>query len=309
MSWRIVFMGTPDFAVPSLEALLAGPDPVVGVVTQPDKVSGRGSKLIPPPVKVVAEGAGLPVLQPTRLRAPEAVAQLRELAPDLVVVAAFGQILSREVLELPPHGCINVHGSLLPRWRGAAPVQRALMAGDELTGITIMRMDEGLDTGDILTHRQWPITPEVTGGELHDAMARLGAELLLETIAGLRAGEVVRTVQPLEGVTYAHKLTREDCPVDWGRTAREVRCQIHALNPVPGATTVLEGQELKVWRGRESDGYGAAGEVIALHADGFEVACGSGSVVLTEVQAPGKRRMSAEEWMRGRRLATGVRFR
>ncbi len=309
--WRIVFMGTPDFAVPTLEALLAGPDEVVGVFTQPDKPVGRGMKLRPPPVKKAVIDRNIPIFQPKRLRDPQAVAELKKLQPDLVVVIAYGQILSEEVLSLPAHGCVNVHASLLPRWRGAAPLHRALLAGDAVTGVTTMRMDAGLDTGPMLLKAQLPVDENMTGGQLHDRMAGLGADLLLETVSGLKRGVIADQPQPEEGVTYAAKLTGEDERIDWGRTRIEVQRRIHALNPWPGAHTLLNGRPLKLFRcrpGAGNSGNHAPGEIITLHKDGPEVACGDGGLIVTELQPAGKRPMAAGDWLRGNPPAAGTRL-
>ena len=302
--WRIVFMGTPDFAVPSLQVLLAGKDPVVGVFTQPDRPVGRGMKLTPPPVKQAVHPRlsgpeGLPILQPIRLREREAVTQLRKLQPDLVVVVAYGQILSPEVLAIPRYGCINVHASLLPRWRGAAPIQRALLAGDLTSGVTLMQMEAGLDTGPILSQRLFSLSPDGSGGQLHDQLAHLGAQLLQESLPLLQAGTLFPQPQPEEGVTYAAKLTREDERIDWNQPAHCIRRQILALNPWPAAHTHLHGKLLKIFQCRLEKGRGEAGQVICLREDGLEVACAEESLILTEVQPAGKRRLLAPEWLRG----------
>ena len=309
-SWRIVFMGTPDFAVPALDALLGGPDSVVGIFTQPDKPIGRGLKRGHSPVKQAVANRGIPVFQPARMRDPGAVADLRALKPDLVVVAAYGQILSEAVLATPRFGCINVHASLLPRWRGAAPLHRALLAGDADSGITIMRMDAGLDTGPILAMHRLPLGADMTGGQLHDRLAGLGGELLLEALVALKSGTLHARPQPEEGVTYAKKLTRDDERIDWTRAAGQVQRQILALNPWPAAHTLLDGVPFKVFRCRVMQSQGsvvsAPGLLISLYADGLEVACGVGSVVITELQFAGKRRMGAAEWLRGHQPTLGV---
>ncbi|MBF0401055.1 MAG: methionyl-tRNA formyltransferase [Magnetococcales bacterium] len=293
-------MGTPAFAVPALEVLLAGSDPVVGLFTQPDKAVGRGLKLLASPVKQVGERQGIPLFQPVRLRSEESVAALRALQPDLVVVVAYGQILSPEVLAIPRQGCLNVHASLLPRWRGAAPIQRALLAGDELSGVTLMQMESGLDTGPTLSQRSLSLTDaDWTGGMLHDRLAQLGAVLLQESLPLLKAGRLSPCVQPVEGVTYAAKLAPQDEQIDWQHSALQIKRQVLALNPWPAAHTVLNGKLLKILRCRLGDGAGGAGQWIARREDGPEVACGSGSLVLTEVQPAGKRPMAAADWLRG----------
>lgn len=298
--WRIVFMGTPTFAVPSLEALLQGDDPVVAVFTQPDRPVGRGLQLAASPVKQVAGLRGIPVWQPTRLREAEAVAALSRLQPDLVVVVAYGQILSPEVLAIPGHGCLNVHASLLPRWRGAAPVQRALLAGDQETGVTLMQMEAGLDTGPMLSQRRQPLTADWTGGALHDRLAQLGAELLRESLPALKAGRLPAVPQPETGVTYAAKLTPQDERIDWQQSAMQIKQHILALHPWPAAHMLLDGDKpLKIFGCRLGDGHGPPGRCIARRVDGPEIACGQGSLVLTEVQPSGKRRMAAADWLRG----------
>ncbi|MEO5367045.1 MAG: methionyl-tRNA formyltransferase [Magnetococcus sp. WYHC-3] len=308
--WRVVFMGTPEFAVPALRALLTGPDEVVGVFTQPDKPVGRGMKTQPTPVKEAARAAGIPVFQPRRLRDPETVGLLRELRPDLVVVVAYGQILSREVLELPRLGCINIHASLLPRWRGAAPIQRCLQAGDRVTGITIMQMDEGLDTGPMLLWQELSLPDDASGGWLHDQLAERGGPLLLQALEQVRSGKLQPVPQPEEGVTYAHKLLKEEARVDWGLDALTLQRQIRAFDPWPGSWTLQDGQHLKLLASRvaaaSGDGEAPPGQVLALHADGPEVACGQGSsLVLTRVQPANRRAMNGAEWLHGRGVVPG----
>ncbi len=297
--WRIVFMGTPTFAVPALEVLLAGTDAVVGVFTQPDKPVGRGMRLTPSPVKQLASQHGVPVFQPPRLRAAEAVADLMAIQPDLIVVVAYGQILSPEVLAIPHQGCLNLHASLLPRWRGAAPLQRALLAGDAESGVTLMRMEAGLDTGPLLNRCRQSLTPEMTGGELHDLLAQQGAILLQESLPLLKSGTLQAVPQPAEGVTYAAKITPQDERIDWHRPALWIKRQILALNPWPAAHTLLDGQPLKIFRCRLATGTGLPGTLIAQQRDGLEIACGEGSLVLTEIQPASRRRLSASDWLRG----------
>ncbi len=310
--WRIVFMGTPDFAVPTLETLLAGPDEVVGVFTQPDKPVGRGLKMRATPVKQAVIDKNIPILQPKRLRNQQAVTELKNLQPDLVIVVAYGQILSDEVLALPKYGCVNVHASLLPRWRGAAPLHRALLAGDKKSGVTIMRMDAGLDTGPMLKMGELPLNGRMTGGELHDQLAKLGAGLLLETISGLKDGTIPDIQQPEAGVTYAAKLSREDEVIDWARSAIEIHRQIHALNPWPGAHTRLNKRSIKLFRCRLGEKNSlekrTPGEIISFHKEGPEVLCGSGSLVLTELQPAGKKTMAAADWLRGNPPTIGTQL-
>ncbi|MBF0614515.1 MAG: methionyl-tRNA formyltransferase [Magnetococcales bacterium] len=302
---RILFMGTPEFAAVSLSALLTGPDRVIGVFTQPDRPTGRGLTMAHSPVKKLALHHEIPIWQPQRLKDPQVVAECQALQPDVIVVAAYGQIVPRAILDLPGLGCINVHASLLPRWRGAAPIQRAILAGDTHTGITIMQMDPGLDTGPMLAMESIPIGSTMTGGELHDALATLGADLLMRTLVGVQAGSVRPAPQPEEGVTLAPKLTRADEAILFERPALEIQRQILALNPWPGATTWLDGQPLKILRGVARSGSGQPGTTLALHADGVEIACGSGSILVTELQPAGKRRMTATDWLRGRAINPG----
>ncbi|MFZ5824976.1 MAG: methionyl-tRNA formyltransferase [Bacillota bacterium] len=309
---KILFMGTPDFAAESLKALLAAGWPVVGVVTQPDKPVGRGGKVRPSPVKEVALAHDLPLFQPKRVRRPEVIAQLKELGSDLTVVVAFGQILSKEALEISPLGSINVHGSILPRWRGAAPIQRAIMAGDAETGITTMWMDEGMDTGDMCLVARTPIGPDETGGEIHDRLARIGAELLVETVRQVEAGTAPRIPQPEEGVTYAAKLERRDEQIDWRRPAPALYDQIRALNPWPGAYTIGPKGSLKVWKGSVVDhptGDAEPGTVVALvKREGFVVATGEGALLVREVQPPGKAKMDAQSYVNGGGVQVGSRL-
>ncbi|MBF0284646.1 MAG: methionyl-tRNA formyltransferase [Magnetococcales bacterium] len=308
--WRIVFMGTPEFAVPALSALITGPDRVVGVFTQPDKPAGRGMKLTPPPVKELAEKQGIPLFQPRRMRDPEALEMLRGLDADLAVVAAYGQILPKEILETPRFGCLNIHASLLPRWRGAAPIHRAVMAGDAVSGVTLMQMDEGLDTGAMLGTRERPLDDAITTGELHDCLSRLGAGLMREVIAELKEGRIQPRPQPAEGATYAKKITEAERRIDWRLEAVEVNRLVRGLHPFPSAYALRGEEPLKVLACRPAcrSHDGTPGEVLALHDDGPEIACGAGGVILTEVQAAGKRRMAAGEWMRGQRLKPGDRL-
>lgn len=308
---KVLFMGTPDFAAESLKALLSAGHQVVGVVTQPDKPVGRGGKVRFSPVKEVALAHGLPLFQPRRVRKPEVLAELRQLGADLTVVVAYGQILSKEALAVSPLGSINVHGSLLPRWRGAAPIQRAIMAGDAETGITTMWMDEGMDTGDMILKAATPIGSDETGGELHDRLAQIGADLLVETLRQVEAGSAPRTLQPAEGITYAAKLERTDEQIDWSRPAGELVDQIRALNPWPGAYTQGPKGILKVWQASLFDGASEAqpGTVVALvKREGFVVATGEGALLVREVQPPGKGRMDAQSYINGGGVQVGTRL-
>lgn len=297
MSTRVAFMGSPDFALPSLRALAANYD-VVGVVTQPDRPAGRGKQLTPPPVKTHAQELGLPVIQPAHLRKPEAIAQLRAWAPDVIVVAAFGQILRQEVLEMPPHGCINVHASLLPRWRGASPIQAAILAGDAETGVTIMRMDKGLDTGPILSQRATPISSEDTAASLSNKLSVLGANLLLETLPPYLSGELRPTPQPESGVTSAPILKKSDGELDPALSAEALARKVRAFSPWPGAFILWKGQPIKIHRAFVARGSGKVGQ----HSidDGLPaLGTADGLLALEEVQPAGKKPMSGAEFLRG----------
>jgi methionyl-tRNA formyltransferase len=297
---RVIFMGTPEFAVPCLQTLIATQQ-VVGVVTQPDKPAGRGNQLRPSPVKVVAEAAGLPVYQPKSLRREEAAEPLREWQPDVIVVAAFGQILRPHVLYLPPHGSINVHASLLPRWRGASPIQHAIMAGDTESGVTLMRMDEGLDTGPMLVQEALPIGPRETAAMLHDRLAALGADMLRRRLDDILAGRIQPVLQPDTGFTYAPMIAREEGEIDWSRDAAELDRLVRAMTPWPGAYTWWNGQPFKIVRARPAAGElpdGLPGEVVHA-AEGLVVLVAGGGLVLEEVQPAGKRAMPAGDFARG----------
>ncbi|PLY01210.1 MAG: methionyl-tRNA formyltransferase [Desulfuromonas sp.] len=305
---RTVFMGTPDFACGTLQGLIDAGVNLVGVFTQPDRPKGRGKKLAPPPVKVLAQEHGVPVFQPQRLRRPEAVEALRQLEPELVVVVAYGQILPKEVLEIPKHGCINVHASLLPRYRGAAPINQAIIDGETETGITTMLMDEGLDTGDMLVKRALEIPPDETAGELHDRLAELGRETMVETLRQLCAGELKPQVQDDALSTYAPMLKKEDGRVDWTRSAGDLHNQVRGLSPWPGAFTSLGEEVLKFAATRVVDGNGVPGSVLAADASGVVVACGEQALLLGALQLPGKRMLPAAEFVRGAKLEVGERL-
>lgn len=312
---RIIFLGTPEFACPSLEAVIAAGYAVSAVVTQPDQPAGRGGKLTPPPVKRLAERLGIPVLQPRRVRRPEAVAALQELHPDLLVTAAFGQILSPAVLAVPRIGSLNVHASLLPAYRGAAPIHRAVLEGAAETGVTIMWMDEGLDTGDMLLWQATPIGPEETAGSLHDRLSHLGAELLVQALGGIAAGTAPRLPQDHSRATYAHKLTPADERIDWGDPARCVLNRVRGLNPWPVAHTTWRGNLLKVWQAAAATEPPVAGPAsppgTVLAADparGLVVAVADGAVSLLAVQPAGKRPMPAGAFVAGYRPQPGDRL-
>ncbi|WNQ13670.1 methionyl-tRNA formyltransferase [Paenibacillus aurantius] len=311
---NILFMGTPDFAVPSLRMLMEEGYNVIAVVTQPDRPKGRKRVLTPPPVKVEAERYGLPVLQPERLRRePEAVAEIAALKPDLIVTAAFGQILPKDVLDLPKHGCINVHGSLLPKYRGGAPIQHAVLNGEKETGVTIMYMAEGLDTGDMLSRVAIPITEEDTTGTLFEKLSLSGADLLKATLPDLLAGRITPVPQKEEEATYAPNIKREDERLDWTRSAEELFNQVRGLNPWPVAFTLWNGEVFKVWSSRKSEtkpspkqAEAEPGTVLKAEGRGIEVLTGDGILVLTEIQPAGKKAMDAATFNRGSGIAAGT---
>jgi methionyl-tRNA formyltransferase len=297
--FRVVFMGSPDFALPTLKALSQHYD-VVGVVTQPDRASGRGRELKPPPVKLLAQKLNIPVFQPEKLRQPEAMEQLRSWNPDLIVVAAFGQILRKDVLELPPYGCINVHASLLPRWRGAAPINAAILHGDEETGITIMKMDVGLDTGPILTQRSIRLTREDTAGSVFEKLSQLGADLLVETLPDYLSGKIQPVPQPEDGATYAPMLKKQEGQLDFRRPAEELERRIRAFNPWPGSFMDFDGTLLKVHRAHVEAGEAEVGQKL-IYRDQPAVGAGNGLLVLDEVQPAGKKTMSGKAFLAGAR--------
>ncbi|HZI10050.1 MAG TPA: methionyl-tRNA formyltransferase [Myxococcus sp.] len=301
---RIVFMGTPDFAVASLEACFDIGD-VVAVVTQPDKPKGRGNTLAAPPVKELALARGIPVLQPSKLRTPPFSEELRRFAPDVCVVTAYGRILPKDILDLPPKGCVNVHGSLLPRFRGAAPIQWSIAHGDTETGVTLMVMDEGLDTGPMLAMKRLPIGPDETSASLYPKLAALGGALLRESLPAYLRGELKPVPQPSEGVVLAPIIEKDEGRLDFTRPAVALERRLRAFTPWPGAFTTLGGKLLKVHRARTGARTGTPGTVLAANMDGIEVACGEGSLVLLDVQLEGKRVMSAAEFLTGHKLAQG----
>jgi methionyl-tRNA formyltransferase len=310
---RLIFMGTPELAAASLAALLREPAlQLVAVVTQPDRPKGRDLKLQPSPVKELALRAGLPVLQPLKAREEKFIAALRELQPELIAVAAFGQILPPSILDLPRLGCLNVHTSLLPKYRGASPIQSAILNGDTETGVTIMKMDAGLDTGDILTQRVTPIQAEDNAATLHDRLAQLGAGLLVETIPAYAAGAIQPRPQPHELATHVAKLRKEDGRIDWGQPARAIGNRIRAFTPWPGAFTFLPGQAqpvlLKLWQAEVVTSSGLQGEVLAADKTGILVGCGEGSLRVTSLQREGGRRMTAAEFLTGYPLKSGLRL-
>jgi methionyl-tRNA formyltransferase len=307
---RIVFMGTPEFAVPSLEALAEAGHEIVLVVTQPDRPKGRKKTLTPPPVKEAALLRGIPIEQPERLRSSDTVSHIADLKPDLIVTAAYGQILPKAVLEAPRLGCINVHGSLLPRYRGGAPIQRAVMNGESITGVTIMYMAEGLDTGDMISKVEVPITDEDTSGTLFEKLSVAGSELLMQTLPAIESGAVQAIPQNAADATYAPNLSREDERIDWSLPARSVFNQVRGLSPMAGAFTLLSGEPFKVWGCKPVEDGGKAGTlpgtVIKTDATGILVQTGEGALLLTAIQPAGKKAMPAAEWLKGARLPAGT---
>ena len=303
---RIVFMGTPDFAVPCLQRLLEDGHEVPAVFTQPDKPVGRHAVLIPPPVKQLALSHGIPVYQPTKMRDGTVAALLRELAPDCLVVVAYGRILPQEILDVPPRGCVNIHGSLLPRYRGAAPIQWSVIRGETVTGVTSMFMDAGMDTGDIIDTLTTPIGENETAGELFERLAPLGARLLSTTLAAIADGTVTRRPQNDAEATMAPMLEKAMGRLDLTRPAQELHNQVRGMNPWPGAFCTAGGKTLKIHETRVAAGSGAPGTLLC--ADPVTVACGEGALQLVTVQPEGKPRMAAESWLRGARLPQGARL-
>ena len=313
---RIVFAGTPDFALASLQALVESGRTPIAVYTQPDRPAGRGRKLTASPVKRYALEQGIPVLQPTTLRDEAVVNELRELQPDLLIVAAYGLILPQDVLDIPTHGCLNVHASVLPRWRGAAPIQAAILAGDDTTGISLMSMTAGLDCGPVFHVEQIPIGENETAGELHDRLAELGGRTLVEHLDRIVAGAIDAAPQDDAATTYAPKIAKQDAAIDWSLSADEVVRRVRAYNPFPGAFcyvgarhagdapsapgraqgALLQGDRIKIWRAAIAEGAGEFGTVLQFDRDGIVVACGTGAVTLLELQLPGKRRAPAHEF-------------
>ncbi|WP_152392317.1 methionyl-tRNA formyltransferase [Paenibacillus guangzhouensis] len=307
---KIVFMGTPEFAVPSLQMLLAEGYDVAAVVSQPDRPKGRKKVLTPTPVKEVAVEKGIPVLQPLKLRSPDSVEELAKLQPDLIVTAAYGQILPKAVLDLPRLGCINVHGSLLPEYRGGAPIQRSIMNGETVTGVTIMYMAEGLDTGDMISRVEVPITDEDTAGTMFEKLSVAGANLLRETLPELIAGRIEAMKQDDSLATYSPNLTRDDERIDWTRSSREIFNQVRGLVPWSGGFTLWQEEVFKVWACRisSSTSDAAPGKVLACDSNGIEVKTGDGSIILTQVQPAGKKAMDAAEFVRGGKMTKGTLF-
>ncbi|HLV17926.1 MAG TPA: methionyl-tRNA formyltransferase [Pseudomonas sp.] len=307
---RIVFAGTPEFAARHLQALLDAGREVIAVYTQPDRPAGRGQKLMPSPVKQLALAHGIPVHQPQTLRDPAAQAELAALQPDLMVVVAYGLILPQAVLDIPRLGCINSHASLLPRWRGAAPIQRAVEAGDAESGVTVMQMEAGLDTGPMLLKVTTPIGAEDTGGTLHDRLAELGAAAVVEAVAGLEAGTLTGEKQDDSLACYAHKLSKDEARLDWTRPAVELERQIRALHPWPVCHSALAGEAIKVHAAQLAEGEGAPGTILAADRQGLRVACGEGALLLTRLQLPGGKPLAFADLFNSRReqFAPGLVF-
>ena len=305
---RIVFAGTPEFAAEHLKALLGTPHQIIAVYSQPDRPAGRGQKLTPSPVKQLAVEHGIAVYQPQSLRAPAAQTELAALAPDLMVVVAYGLILPQAVLDTPRLGCINSHASLLPRWRGAAPIQRAIEAGDGESGVTVMQMEAGLDTGPMLLKVGTPISHEDTGGSLHDRLARLGPPAVIQAIAGLAAGSLVGEVQDDGLATYAHKLNKDEARLDWTRPASELERLIRAFNPWPICHSLLNGEPLKVLAAQLAEGQGRPGQILAASKEGLTVACGDAALRLTRLQLPGGKALAFADLYNSRReqFASGL---
>lgn len=306
---NIVFMGTPEFAVPCLDILNQHYN-VTAVYTQPDRPKGRGQKLAMSPVKEYALKHNLPVYQPEKIKTPECVAKLRELKPDLIIVVAFGQILSKEILDIPPLGCVNVHGSLLPRWRGAAPIHWSIISGDKQTGITTMYMDVGLDTGDMILKATTEITPDMTTAQLHDKLMVQGADLLLQTVQLIEENKAPREKQDDNLSCYAKMLNNDNCRIDWTKSAQDIHNLVRGLNSWPAAYTTLNNKKFKIWQTRVTTGTGNPGQIIKLTKQSIIVATGKGAIELLEIQPPNKAKMPASSYINGHKqeLENNVSF-
>src|SRR3954468_14143025 len=305
MPLRLIFMGTPDFAVPTLLALHGGGHEIAAVYTRAAKPAGRGMKLQPTPVEQEARRLGIPVLTPTTLKTPEALEQFRSHNADAAVVVAYGMILPKAILDAPKLGCYNLHASLLPRWRGAAPINRAIMEGDAESGVMVMKMDVGLDTGDVAMAERIAISDDMTALDLHDRLSRLGADLMVRAMAALERGGLQLRKQSEDGVTYAAKIDKDEARIDWTKPARAVLRHIHGLSPFPGAWAELDNARVKILRCELAKGTGAPGEVLDDH---LTIACGEGAIRLIELQREGKARMQAADFLRGVPLKTGAKF-
>ena len=302
---KLIFAGTPEFAAQSLSAILAAGHQVALVLTQPDRPSGRGMSLRPSPVKALALAAGIEVFQPLSLKDPAAQEKVRAVGAEAMIVAAYGLILPQAVLDFPRYGCINIHASLLPRWRGAAPIQRAILAGDGETGVCIMQMEAGLDTGPVLLSGRLPIALDETAGSLHDKLAELGARLVVEALERL---PLPALPQPEAGVTYAAKIEKAEALLDWRLPAAELERKVRAFNPFPGASTTLDGVSIKIWQAAAVSGAAAPGTVLAADRNGIVVACGDGALRLGELQKAGGKRLSAAQFLSGNALSVGAVF-
>jgi methionyl-tRNA formyltransferase len=306
MTLRLIFMGTPDFAVPTLRALADAGHEIAAVYTRAAKPGGRrGLELVPSPIEHEARQRGLPVLTPATLKSPEAEATFRSHQADAAVVVAYGLILPKAILDAPKLGCFNVHASLLSRWRGAAPIHRAIMAGDKESGVTIMQMDKGLDTGAMVMTERVPISEDMTTGELHDALARLGAEAMVRALVAAEGGTLERAPQPEQGVTYANKISKDETRIDWGKPWQQVHNHIRGLSPFPGAWFELGGARIKALRSTQGEGSGKSGTALD---DKLNIACGDGAVRLVQVQRAGKQPMSADEFLRGTKVEAGTQL-
>ena len=305
---KVIFAGTPDFAAAALKAIAAAGFEIPLVLTQPDRPKGRGMQLTPSPVKQAALELGLRVAQPEKLRNnAEALQMLKEVEADVMVVAAYGLILPQDVLDTPKHGCLNIHASLLPRWRGAAPIQRAIEAGDAETGVCIMQMDIGLDTGGVVSEHRYAIQSTDTANEVHDALMNLGAEAIVADLQQLKAeGRLKSVKQPEEGVTYAQKLSKEEARIDWNESAAVIERKIRAFNPVPAAWVEYQGKPMKIWRAEVVAQQGRAGEVLSCSADGLVVACGENALKITELQPSGSKRMPIAAFAAGHKIEVGT---
>ena len=305
---KVIFAGTPDFAAAALKAIAAAGFEIPLVLTQPDRPKGRGMQLAPSPVKQAALELGVRVTQPEKLRNnAEALQMLKEVEADVMVVAAYGLILPQDVLDTPKHGCLNIHASLLPRWRGAAPIQRAIEAGDAETGVCIMQMDIGLDTGDVVSEHRYTIQLTDTANEVHDALMNLGAEAIVADLQQLKAeGRLKSVKQPEKGVTYAQKLSKEEARIDWNESAAVIERKIRAFNPVPAAWVEYQGKPMKIWRAEVVAQQGRAGEVLSCSADGLVVACGENALKITELQPSGSKRMPIAAFAAGHKIEVGT---
>lgn len=309
-TFRIIFMGTPDFSVPALQALIDGPDEVVAVVSQPDRPKGRGKKMAATPTKVVAEASNIPILQPTKIKTDEFTETLRSFNPDLIIVAAYGRILPPSILDLPPFGCINIHGSLLPRHRGAAPIQWAILAGDNEAGVTIMQMDVGMDTGAMLLPAAIPVNDDETAGGLFDKLSNLGGTALLQALDLLREDKLPPTEQDHSLATEAPPLKKEDGCIDWNKSAREIHCLIRGMDPWPTAYSFLEGKRFRFFSPlvTESASSQNPGSIVQADKNGLLLATGEGTLLVREIQPEGKKRMSVEAYLCGQTLANNQQF-